>query len=535
VDATADARVSFAHFDSATPNHYIPEVMGSGVGWIDYDADGWPDLFCVQDGPVRPGPHAGPLPTHKLFRNNRDGTFTDVTAEVGLDRSGFGMGCAVGDFNNDGYDDLVVTYLGGLSLFENRPDGKGGRRFEDVTAASKIVNPHWGTSCGWGDVDGDGRLDLYVCNYVQVDLDHYVNCVNQKIGQVYVCPPTVFPPVSHRLFRNNGDGTFADATGPSGLAAVPPGGGLGVVLLDLDGDGKLDIYAANDMKPAYLLHNQGGGRFVERGLQTGVALMEGGRFMAGMGVAAGDVDGSGRPSLIVANYQDEPNVVFLNRGEMTFQEWSHPSGLGPASRKRLKFGIDLFDADLDGHLDLATANGHVVRNSQAIFNAPYEQESQIFVGDGKAGFREVSDKAGPYFREKLVGRGLATADYNNDGLPDLAFSHNAGPLKLLRNATTTRNHWIRLDLFGDGRRSNRNAIGARVEVEAGGRKLVRFVHGGGSYLSASDRRLTVGLGAAERADRVTVTWPSGDKQEYRNLDAGKGWRLEQGVEAARPR
>lgn len=529
-DVTAAARIDFTHFDCSTPMHYIAETMGSGVAWIDYDHDGWPDLFCVQGGPLRPTGFSGPLPTHKLYRNNGDGTFTDVTEQVGLNKSGFGMGCAVGDINNDGFDDLVVTYLGGIALFENRPDGKGGRRFEDVTATAGLHNPHWGTSCGWGDIDGDGLLDLYVCNYVVIDLDRYTPCVQPETGERYVCPPSVFAATTHKLYRNNGNGTFTDVSASSGISAAPPAGGLGVVLLDLDGDGKTDIYVANDMRAAYLFQNAGGGRFVEKGLLSGAAFTAHGRLMAGMGIAVGDIDGSGRPSLAVTNFQNEGTVVFLNSGGMRFQEWSHPSGLGPPSLSRLGFGIDLFDADLDGSLDAAAANGHVVRNAPTVYKAPFEQEAQLFVGDGKGRFHDVSDKAGSYFREKRVGRGLAVADFDNDGKPDLAIGHNAGPVKLLRNATETANRWVRLELVGDGRRSNRNAIGARVEIEAGGRRLVRFVHGGGSYLSASDRRLVVGLGSAERADRVTVTWPSGDKQEYRDLEAGRGWRLTQGKE-----
>jgi hypothetical protein len=536
IDATAAARIDFTHFDSATPLHAIPETMGSGLGWIDYDNDGWPDLFCVQAGPLRPVEYSGPLPTHKLYRNNGDGTFTDVTEQVGLAKSGYGMGCAVGDYDNDGFDDLVVTYLGGIALFRNEPDpaAPGGRRFADVTARANLHDPHWATSCGWGDVDGDGLLDLYVCNYVEIDLNGYVPCVKPETGERYVCPPTVFAAVTHRLFRNNGDGTFADVSGPSGVTAAAPAGGLGVVLLDLDGDGKTDIYVANDMKPAYLFHNLGGVRFAERGWLSGAALTGHGRLMAGMGIGVGDVDGSGRPSLVVTNFQNEGAVLFLNLGGLRFREWSHPCGIGPASVKRLGFGIDLFDPDLDGNLDAAVANGHVVRNAPSVYKAPYEQEAQLFLGDGKGRFREVSDRAGAYFREKRVGRGLAVADYDNDGRPDLAVSHNAGPVKLLRNATETANRWVRLELVGDGKRSNRNAVGARVEVEAGGRTLVRFVHGGGSYLSASDRRLLIGLGSADRADRVTVTWPSGERQEYRGLEAGRGWRLTQGKDQPEP-
>jgi len=532
-DATTAANVAFTHFDGATAMHYLPEVMGSGVGWIDYDNDGWPDLFCVQGGPLRPHTHPGPLPTHKLYRNNRDGTFTEVTEQVGLNKNGYGMGVAVGDYDNDGFDDLFVTYLDRIALFKNvlDPAAPGRRRFEDVTVAARLANPHWATSCGWGDIDGDGRLDLYVCNYVQIDLDHYRTCVNTDRNQVYVCPPTVFPSESHKLFRNNGDGTFTDITVSSGIAAVPTGAGLGVLLLDLDDDGKIDIYVANDMGPAHLLQNQGGGKFIDRGLLSGASLTVGGRFMAGMGIAAGDIDGSGRPSLFVTNYQNEPTAVFRNQGKMTFMDWNHQSGVGPVTRRSLGFGIVLFDADLDGNLDLAQTNGHVVRNSQVLLNAPFEQEGLLMVGDGKGRFREVSEKAGGYFREKHVGRGLAVSDYNNDGLPDLAFSHNAGPLKLLRNATQTNNRWLRLELIGNGKTSNRNAIGARVEIETGGRKLVRFIHGGGSYLSASDRRLLVGLGTATKADRVLVVWPDGSREAFRDLAANRGWRLTQGKSA----
>jgi hypothetical protein len=527
VDVTRSAGIDFQHFDPATPRHYIQETMGSGLAWIDYDNDGWPDLFCVQDGPVFPKA-GGPAPTNKLYRNNGDGTFTDVTERVGLARSGYGMGVAVGDFDNDGYDDLLVTYFGGLVLYHNEPDGQGRRRFVDVTERSGLRNPHWATSAAWGDVDGDGYLDLYVCNYCEVDLDKYPVCEEGQPRRPVSCPPWVFPAVTHRLYRNNRNGTFTDISKPSGVAAAPPAPGLGVVMADLDGDGRIDIYVANDMRPAYLFHNQGGGRFVEKALYAGCGLGPGGREVAGMGVDAGDVDGSGRPSLFVTNFHFVPNVLYLNAGRLFFHDWTERSGLGPPSIDRLGFGTVFCDVDLDGRLDLAVANGHVSRNSTEVFRAAFAQEAQLFLGLGSGRFRDVSPRAGAYFRERRVGRGLALADFNNDGKPDLVFSHNGGPITLLENRTETANGWLGLDLRGDGRRSNRNAIGARVEVEAAGSRQVRFVNGGGSYLSASDRRVLVGLGPAQRADRVTVRWPSGREQTFRDLEGRRWWRLEEG-------
>jgi hypothetical protein len=254
-------------------------------------------------------------------------------------------------------------------------------------------------------------------------------------------------------------------------------------------------------------------------------------MMAGMGVEAGDVDGSGRPALLVTDFFHAGNVLFRNRGNLHFQDWSNPSGLGPASLRRLGFGAVFLDADLDGRLDVVVANGHVYRNGDEI-GQPFAQVAQLFLGDGRGSFRDVSAQAGGYFRQRRVGRGLAWADFNNDGKPDLAFSHNAGPVALLRNATPTESGWVRLELVGDGRTSNRNAIGARVEVESGGARQVRFVNGGGSYLSASERRLLVGLGAANRADRVTVVWPSGRRQEFRDLRGRHGWRLHEGKDQA---
>jgi hypothetical protein len=305
-------------------------------------------------------------------------------------------------------------------------------------------------------------------------------------------------------------------------------------MTDLDGDGKLDIYVANDMKPQFLYHNQGGGRFAERALFAGCALGPAGRFVAGMGVEAGDIDGSGMPSLFVTNFHNEPNLLYRNKGKLLFDEWSTPAGLAFASIDRLGFGTVFFDADLDGKLDIAVANGHIHRNAQELYTAAFAQKASLFLGTGGGIFRDVSDRAGAYFRTPHVGRGLAWADFDNDGKPDLVFGHCGGPVALLRNATPADNAWLGLQLVGDGKRSNRNAIGARVVVESDGGRQVRWVHGGGSYLSASERRLLVGLGGAGRARRVTVRWPSGDEQVFDNVPARRWWRLRQGKPQPEP-
>jgi hypothetical protein len=301
-------------------------------------------------------------------------------------------------------------------------------------------------------------------------------------------------------------------------------------MCDLDGDGKIDIYVANDLKPQYLFHNQGGGKFVEKGLISGCGLAGTGNLIAGMGIDAGDFDGNGRPSLFVTNFQNNPNIFFVNRGGLRFEDRSYPSGLGGPSIHRLAFGTVFLDADLDGHLDIAVANGHVDRSAKGKFGTPQAQEAQLFLGDGTGHFRDVSNQVGEYFRQLRVSRGLAYADFDNDGRPDLVFSHNPGPMALLHNRTENKNAWLRLELIGDGKKSNRNAIGARVEIEAGGKRQTRWLIGGGSYLSASDRRMLFGLGGAERADRVTVLWPSGKKQVFTNLAGRRWWRLHEGQE-----
>jgi hypothetical protein len=527
-DVTVAAGIDFTHFDSATADHFIEETMHAGVGWIDFNMDGWPDLVCVQGGPVRPIGAAAP--TSRLYRNRGDGTFEDMTATSGLTRTGVGNGCAVGDYDNDGFDDLLITYVGGIALYHNEGWVRGSPMiFREVTAEAGLNNPHYATSAAWGDIDGDGFLDLYICNYVELTRTNDPHCQDAsgvKIG----CAPTAYAYTTHRLYRNRGDRSFEDITVSSGVAKAKPAPGLGVVLVDMDGNGRLDIYVANDMNPAFLFRNLGGGKFEELAQFAGCAYDAGGVVMAGMGVAAGDVYRNGRPALFVTNYQNLPNILFVNRGDGSFRDESQASGLGGPSLSRLGFGAAFLDADLDGLLDVAVANGHVQRPAQQLYGVSYPQQAQLFIGKGLGKFEDVSDKAGGYFRERFVGRGLAVADFNGDGKPDLVFGNNAGPYKLLRNATPTDNRGLTLELIGDARKSNRNAIGAKVVVDVGGRKQTSWVLGGGSYLSASDRSLTLGLGTADRADRVTVRWPSGQVQEFLNVGAGR-WQIIEGTTA----
>jgi len=527
-DVAAQAGLGFRHFDPATEQHLMPETMGSGLGWIDYDNDGWPDLFCVQDGPLPPG--RDPSKTHKLYRNNRNGTFTDVTTQVGLSHAGFGVGCAVGDYDNDGFDDLLVTYLGGIGLYHNEPDAAapGGRRFRDVTLKSGLANSHWGTSCAWGDLDGDGLIDLYVCNYVEVDATKPMTCRHAEKELYYQCSPTAFPYANHLVFRNNGNGTFTDVSASAGIATVRAAPGLALAIADLDGDGKPDIYVANDMNEAYLFRNLGGMKFEETAMRAGVALGPGGHRIAGMGVAIADFDGSGRPSLFVTDFQGSPNALFLNRGKLLFDDASYRSGLGGPSLSRLKFGTCAFDADLDGNIDLAFTAGHVHRTSREIYGVPYAQECQLYMGDGAGQYREVSSTAGTDFLKPRVGRGLATTDFDNDGLADLALSGVGESVVLLRNRSGTSHNWISLQLIGDGMKSNRNAIGASIEVHFGGKKRTHYIIGGGSYLSAIDRRLHIGLGEAGQIDRASIRWPSGKVQEIGVLPGRARWAIREG-------
>jgi hypothetical protein len=544
-DAAAAAGVTFRHEDGATPNYYVPEIMGSGVAWLDYDRDGFPDLFLVQGGRFPPDPNDPAGPTSRLYRNRGDGTFADVTAEVGIRTPGYGQGVAVGDYDNDGYPDLFVTHCHGGRLYHNEP-GPAGRRFRDATAAAGLALDGWCTSAAFGDLHGAGHLDLFVCRYLPLDLANYPVCTEDgPAGPIRtVCGPEKFPGTRSSLFRNNGDGTFTDVTEPAGIE--PDGKALGVVILDLNDDGRADVFVGNDEVPNHHYRNLGGGRFRSVGLRSGTAVNRNGRPMGSMGIEAGDLFGTGRPDLFVTTYVREGTAVFQNRGGGSFLDVSPGAGMFAASWPRVGWGTALFDPDGDGTLDLFVANGHTRRNAAEMAVAEtgrpqeYAQLPQLFLGDGRGGFRDVSAAAGPYLREPHVGRGVALADSDNDGAPDLAVTHVGGPAALLRTVRREPRRWVRLELEGARHRdpagANRDAVGAVVTVRAGGRTLVRHLKGGGSYYSAHDTRLLVGLGDAAAADEVEVRWPNAARtvQRFGPLAADRGYRLLEGVADPQP-
>ncbi len=516
-DITQRAGINFHLTCGTREKLYIMDALCGGVAFIDYNADGWPDIFLV-NGATRETMNDAHAPGNKLYRNNRDGTFTDVTAEVGLTGHGWGMGVAVGDYDNDGFDDLYITYLDHAVLFHNEL----GRKFTDVTARAGVGNGgRWGTSAAFADYDNDGHLDLYVANYVDVDLKNLPSFGSSKFCQYrgipVSCGPRGLKGSRDRLYHNRGDGTFEDVTEK---ANIDPQGnyGLGVVWLDYNNDGCMDIYVADDSTPSMLYRGDCKGGFTEVGAAAGVAYSSDGLEQAGMGVDAADYDHDGFLDLVKTNFSDDSNNLYHNDGSGEFTDMAGASGFGPPSIPMLGFGAKFIDADNDGWSDIFVANGHV--NPQvdgSSFGVTYAERNFLFHNLGGASpghpsagglkFAEIGQNAGAAFRTARVGRGAAVADFDNDGRLDLLVGNlDANPL-LLHNVTQNGNHWLAIKTVGT--RSNRDGIGARIEIEAGGMRQVDEVRSNSSYLSASDLRVHFGLGKASRVDRITVRWPSG--------------------------
>jgi hypothetical protein len=558
-DLASLAGIKFRHEAGYTEMHYFPEVMGGGVAWIDYDQDGYMDLLFVQGGAFPPplpalAPERGglgkgrtPAATSRLFRNQGDGTFVDVTEKVGLFYTGYGQGVAVGDYDNDGFPDIFVTCFGHCHLFHNEPDGQGGRRFRDVTQEAGVALDGWCSSCAFGDIHGRGFLDLFVCRYVDIDLKNYPYCGNKNHDPPirFTCGPREFAGTSSVLFRNNGDGTFTNVSTEAGLETV--GKALGVIILDLDGDGKSDIFVGNDEMPNFHYRNLGNGKLESCGIWSGTAVNWQGNPMGSMGVDADDVTGNGRPDIFITTFFHQGWTIYRNNGNNLFTDISPRAGMHAASWDKVGWGTCFFDADLDGNLDIFVANGHIYRNADVMVERnedgtaqSFQQPAQLFRGNGKGTFHDVSRLGGEYFLKPHVGRGAAQGDFDNDGKPDIAVNHCGDPAALLHNETPSTNHWIRLQLEGSRhlnlKGSNRDAVGARATVKVGDRTIVRHVKGGGSYLSSPDRRLLIGLGSAKRVDEVEVRWPNGEAtvQRFGPLEADRSYKLMEGAPAAAP-
>ena len=518
-DVTSQAGIHFRHNSGAFGGKFLPETLGSGCAFLDYDRDGWQDILLI-NGSDWPG-HKKSRSTLRLYHNDGDGTFTDVTARAGLDVELYGMGVAVGDYNNDGYPDILVTCVGQNRLFRNT--GKG--TFVDVTNTAGLGKREgFSTSALWFDYDRDGLLDLFVCNYVKWSLEADIFCSLDGKHKSY-CTPEAYRGATCWLFHNRGNGTFEDVTATSGVFDSSSKS-LGVALLDENGDGWPDLLVANDTQPNKLYRNQHNGTFKDAAVEAGIAFSSEGKARAGMGVDVADFDNSGTSGVAITNFDNEMIGLYRLSGK-SFEDIAPQSGVGIASRNSLGFGCSFLDVNLDGWLDFAVANGHIdetVRNIRG--NVGYAQPPQLFLNGGKGTFREVAADAGEGFDRPKVGRGLAYGDFDRDGDLDLLITTNNGPAYLYRNDQLAGNRSIRFQLVGT--KSNRDAIGATVRIFAGGMAQSRVVKGGSSYLSQSELPLTFGVEKHDRIDRVVIDWPRGQTQEFKNLAAGRAYDCTEG-------
>ncbi|MBY0506739.1 MAG: CRTAC1 family protein [Bryobacteraceae bacterium] len=498
---TAESGIRFVHDNAMSARRHIPETVGGGVAFLDYDNDGWMDIFLVQSGPCDFYQPKSPA-RNALYKNNRDGTFTDVTEQAGVGACAFGMGVAVGDFDNNGFPDLLVTGYGRVYLYRNNGNGT----FTDVTEKAGLLKmpSRWTTSAVWFDYDNDGRLDLFLCSYVAFDPRNESNCGDNKLGRKFYCTPRVFQPTFSLLYHNNGDGTFTEV-GQRGPIGKSPAKGLGVVATDINNDRLMDLFVANDTSQNHLFLNRGQGRWEEAALSAEVAFSENGQARSGMGVDAADFNGDGLEDLFVANIDQEMFSLYQNRGKESFEDVAQKHGVAAATRSLSGWGVKFFDYDNDGAVDLILANGHPDDMIEQYTTSVKYKEPLVLFHQEKGLFKNVSAQAGPAFAGQYAARGLAVGDFDNDGRLDVLVGVNGAAPLLLRNQSGAGNSWVGLRLVG--RTANRDAIGARITWMAGGQRRSRLKTGGGSYLAAHDPREVLGLGTAAQVDWVEVRWP----------------------------
>ncbi|MCU1308622.1 MAG: hypothetical protein JWN45_3317, partial [Acidobacteriaceae bacterium] len=513
--------ISWVHTSGKSAEKFLPETTGAGCAFLDYDNDGWMDIYLVNSGKSDFFTPTKPL-RNALYRNNRNGTFTDVTEKAGVAGGGYGMGVAVGDYNGDGFPDMYVTQYGRSILYRNNGNGT----FTDVTEKAGVSAPGWNSSAVWFDYDNDGRLDLFVCQFVEFDKSKDKGCGlyggvgAAQVGKPHYCIPRVYNPMQSWLFHNNGDGTFTDVSKESGIAAHP-GKAWGVVATDINNDGLMDLCVTNDTFPNFLFVNRGAGKFEDIGMSANVAYSGDGRARSGMGIDSADFNEDGWMDLLVANIDQEMFSLYENGQDETFDDRGIPTGIGAGTRLLSGWGLKFLDYDNDGNLDLFLANGHPddlieERNTQVTYKEPL----MLFQNTGN-GFKNVSDQSGPAFAKSFSARGLAVGDFNNDGAIDVLVAVNDGAPVLLKNNIGTKNHWLGIRLIG--KKSNPDGIGARITYQAGDLKRSRMKVGGGSYLSSHDPRIVLGLGKQSKLDWLEVKWPqpSGVVERFTNLPLDK--------------
>ncbi len=522
--------VNFQHQASHTSKKYLPETMGSGVALFDYDNDGRLDIFFVNGAPLSDPTPKGTIPQKtgpkygsRLYHQKADGTFEDVTEKAGLQGTGYGMGVAVGDYDNDGYEDLYVTAYGGNKLYHNNGDGT----FSDVTAKAGVGGSGWSTSAAWVDLDGDGFLDLVVLRYLEWDFDD-VWCGEHKEGYRAYCHPDYFKPARPLVYHNNGDGTFTEVAEKLGLSK--PAKGLGVALADYDRDGHIDLFFANDSMVEFLYHNRGDGTFEEVGLVSEVAVDIDGRTYAGMGVDFADYNNDGWPDIVVTDLANQRYALYQNNGDGTFAYVSTPSGLAGMTLAHSGWGVRLFDFDNDGWKDLLIAQGHDLDTIEKTNPSLRYREPMLLARNIGKGFVDVSQSSGEVFKQSWVARGLAIGDLDNDGRLDAVVTTNDGPAYVLRNETPSANHWLLLRLVGH--KSNRDAIGANVKLVTASGQQFATVTTASSYLSSSDKRVHFGLGKEKSIESIEIRWPSGIVQTLKNIPADQVLQIDEPVAPA---